>query len=221
MSNPPADRVPTLRAALLAVVVFVHGVAASPLPPSPTTAKALANPIAVEELDGWVRLLGGLGVTTNRAQLTELAVRSSVVTSELRGLVTKPFRPLMRITGTGQGWGLFTYPNTHPHRLVIEVERGGEFQVVYRALDPEHRYLEPQLTFRRVRGVYDDNASKVRPSYESFARWVARRAFADWPDATRVRVKMIRTHVVTPGQKPDPKSEVRLVRVVKRGEEGP
>lgn len=221
MSSPPEDRVPTLRAALLAVVVFVHGVAASPLPPSPTTAKALSNPIAIEELDGWVRLLSGVGVTTNRAQLTELAIESSVVTSELRGAVIKPFRPLMRITGTGQGWGLFTYPNTHPHRLVIEVERDGEFQVVYRALDPEHTYLEPQLTFRRVRGVYDDNASKVRPSYESFARWVARHAFEDWPDATRVRVKMIRTHVVTPGQEPDPKAEVRLVRVVKRGEEGP
>lgn len=221
MTSPPSDRVPSLRAALLAVVVFVHGVAASPLPPSPSSAKALANPIAVEELNGWVRLLGGLGVETNREQLTELAVESSIVTSELRSAVMKPFRPLLRITGTGQGWGLFTYPNTHPHRLVIEVERDGKFEVVYRALDPEHAYLEPQLTFRRVRGVYDDNASKVRPSYESFARWVARHAFEDWPDATRVRVKMIRTHVVTPGQTPDPKAETRLVRVVKRGEEGP
>ena len=163
MTNPQTDRVPALRAALLAVVVFVHGVAASPLPPSPTTAKALANPIAVEELNGWVKLLGGLGVETTRAQLTELAIESSVVTSELRGAVMKPFRPLLRLTGTGQGWGLFTYPNTHPHRLVIEVERDGKFEVVYRALDPEHAYLEPQLTFRRVRGVYDDNASKVRP----------------------------------------------------------
>lgn len=221
MSSPSPDRVPALRAALLAVVVFVHGVAASPLPPSPTTAKALSNPIAVEELDGWVKVLGGLGIQTTRPRLTELAIRSSEVTSELRDAVVKPFRPLLRITGTGQGWGLFTYPNTHPHRLVIEVERDGEFQVVYRALDPEHDYLEPQLTFRRVRGVYDDNASKVRPSYESFARWVARQAFEDWPDATRVRVKMIRTHVVTPGQAADPKAETRLVRVVKRGEEGP
>jgi hypothetical protein len=221
MSSPQSDRVPSLRAALLAVVVFVHGVAASPLPPSPTTPKAMANPIAVEELNGWVTLLGELGVKTTRAELTDLAIESSTVTSELRTAVIKPFRPLLRITGTGQGWGLFTYPNTHPHRLVIEVERDGKFEVVYRALDPDHTYLEPQLTFRRVRGVYDDNASKVRPSYESFARWVARHAFEDWPDATRVRVKMIRTHVVTPGQAADPIAETRLVRVVKRGEEGP
>ena len=82
MSSPQSDRVPSLRAALLAVVIFVHGVAASPLPPSPTTPKAMANPIAVEELNGWVKVLGGLGIETTRAELTDLAVKSSTVTSE-------------------------------------------------------------------------------------------------------------------------------------------
>lgn len=217
---PPPDRPAKLRAALLAAVLLVHGVAASPLPSSVDTS-ALNGPIGREELGRWVGILGGLGVQTTREELVTRLVAAGEAGAAVRNAVVKPFAPVMRLTGTGQAWGLFTYPNTLPHTLVIAAERGGQWEELYRALDPEHAFLEPQLTYRRMRGVYDDNASKVRPSYDNFTRWVGRQVFAAYPDATRVKVYMERRHVLPPGQPPDPEVKIRLSKVLTPAEVGP
>lgn len=206
---------PKVRAALLAIVIAVHGVAAAPLP-SGVSASQFKNPIAQDEMRGWSRILSRIGIERSPEQLAEQALALGKQTSELRKTLLKPFGPLLRVTGTGQGWGLFTYPNSYPHRMEIQVREKGTWRVIFRALDPEHAWLEPTLTYRRVRGVYDDNVLNPRSSYNNFVRWVAGRAFEDFPDADAVRVRMIRSHVTLPGKPDDPETTVRLVRTVER-----
>lgn len=206
---------PNVRAALLAAVIAVHGVAAAPLP-SGVSANDFKNPIARDEMQRWSEILASIGVSASPEALSQRALAVGKESSELRKTLLKPFGPLMRVTGTGQGWGLFTYPNSYPHRMEIEILQDGQWVCIFRALDPSCDWMEAHLTYRRIRGVYDDNATSTRSSYTNFVRWIAKRAFEDFPAAESVRVRMIRSHVVLPGQPKDPKTTVRLLRTVRR-----
>ncbi|MCB9761720.1 MAG: hypothetical protein H6739_17890 [Alphaproteobacteria bacterium] len=211
-----------VRAAVLAFVVLVHGMAASPIPNSVSKAH-FRNPIAEEEMARWVSILGRVGIRTTDEELIAWLVDVGSSTAEVRKVVMQPFRPILRVTGTGQGWGLFTYPNSYPHRMEIEGRAGTTWRTLFRALDPEHAWMNDKLVFRRVRGVYDDNAFKTRQSYDNFVRWVAGEAFTEFEDLDEIRVKMIRSHVVLPGKPHDPETTTRLVRTLTRQEwtEGP
>ena len=210
---------PKVRAALLAVVIAVHGVAAAPLP-NGVSEGDFKNPIARDEMRRWSEILKGVGIEATPEELAKTALGLGKKTSELRKTLLKPFGPIFRVSGTGQGWGLFTYPNSYPHRMEIDMRVGDQWQTLFRALDPEHTWMEHHLTYRRVRGVYDDNVMSTRSSYNNFVRWIAKRAFEDFPQAEAVRVRMIRSHVVLPGAPPDPETTVRLIRTVQRDAPG-
>lgn len=201
---------PRLRALLIGLVLLVNGF--SNLPATAVKEKDLKNPIARQELQSWSELLGHVGVERTPAQLREDAVRYGNGLAELKKRGMKPFRPAFRLTGTGQGWGLFTYPNTFPHTLHVDIDEGGSWRTVYAALDPEADWMEGRFRFRRVRGVYDDNAWKARRSYENFVDWVAREAFEDFPEANQVSVYMIRRPAREVGQPSSPDLEKRLER---------
>lgn len=200
---------------MIALVIAVYGVAASPLPKTMKRSQFDA-PIAVEELDRWVGLLGGVGIVLTRDELAEHTYQVGKVFADLRGVLLGPFKPWFRISGTGQGWGLFTYPDSFPHQLVVEVREAGEWRVVYAALDPERDWMRPALAYRRVRGVYDGNTRKPGASYWNFVDFVAARALADHPAASEARVGFMRTHSVRPGEEPDPERSPRFQKVVAR-----
>lgn len=205
-----------LRAAVLALTVLVYGIAASPLPKSVKRSQ-FDTPIAIEEVDRWVGILGGVGITVTRKELADGSYASGKFFADLRRTLLGPFKGWFRVSGTGQGWGLFTYPDSYPHQLVIEVrEKPGPWRPVYAALDPDADWRRDQLAYRRVRGVYDGNTRKPGVSYDNFVAWVARLALADHPDADEVRVGFIRTHSTMPNVTPDPERLAKHQRVVKR-----
>ncbi|MDP2315591.1 MAG: hypothetical protein Q8P41_22015 [Pseudomonadota bacterium] len=215
----PRDHV---RAALIAVVLLVSGIAASPMPKSVRRAH-FETPIAIEEVDRWVGILGGVGVTVTRKELADRTYTVGKFFADLRGTLLGPFKGWFRVTGTGQGWGLFTYPDSYPHQLVIEVRAAGSapgsedgWRPIYAALDPDAAWHRDQLAYRRVRGVYDGNTRKPGPSYDNFVAWASRQAFADLPDAAEVRIGFIRTHSTMPGVQPDPERLPKFQRVVAR-----
>lgn len=212
---PPHTRHASLRATLLALVIFIHGVDASPLPAS-VSMKTFNNPIAQDEMTQWSSLMGKVGIQASEEQLIKFIVDVGSRSADLRNFVVKPYKKVRRWTGTGQGWGLFTYPNSFPHRLHIEGREGKEWRLLHRALDSEHDWMGSELRFRRVRGVYDDNTTTTRQSYGNFVSWMAREAFEDFPELEAVRVYYVHSHVVPPGQEKDDKSSIRLRRTVNK-----
>jgi hypothetical protein len=206
-----------LRAALLVGVLGVHGLAAAPVPHE-ITREDLVNPVTVEEITRWSERLAALGVAIPPAELGERLRDASQVFARAHRAVLAPFHPIFRLTGTGQGWALFTNPDTHPARLEIRVRRGASWEVLYRRLDPAHDWNASLLAFRRIRGVYDAGGARSKPRgpYKRFAAWIAARALADLPDVDEVEVRTLRTHTTLPGSPPDPKVEVRHAISVSR-----
>ncbi len=204
-----------LRAVLIALVIAVYGVAASPLPKGVKRSQ-FETAMAKEELDRWVGILGGVGVTTTRKDLADFSWEWGQSLSQVRSALLGPFRPWFRVSGTGQGWGLFTYPDTFPHQLTVDVRVNGEWKRVYAGLDDEADWMRDTLVYRRVRGVYDGNTRKPGASYTNFANWIGRRALEDFPEATEARVGFLRFHTLAPGEAPDPERTEKYQRVVTR-----
>ncbi len=207
------------RAALLLFVVALHLFAAAPLPRSVRRSQ-YEGPMARDEVARWVELLAAVGVRRTPEELVEASYRSGVFWSELRRSVLRPFDGVFRVTGTGQGWGLFTYPDTYPHRLTVwaRPRHDAPWEVLYAALDAAHDWRRPWFAYRRIRGVYDGQTAKPGPSYETFARWAAGLAFDDVPWAAEVRVGFVRAHTTEPGRTPDPTTTQRNLRTFTREE---
>lgn len=195
---------PRVRAGLIALALAVHACAATPMP-RPIKAEDARTATAVEEMKLWLDVLASVGISATSDQLLALVNAVGGACSTLKKSALAPFQPLLRITGTGQSWALFAYPDRYPNRLVVEVRQpGGQWETVFRGADPEHTFLAPQLTFRRIRGVYDTASSRGSPGkvYDRFADWVARQTLAAQPNATDVRIKMVQFHVDLPDDGP-------------------
>ena len=205
------------RALGIAIVLIVHGVCVTPIPAN-IPKNAFDNDIAREELTRWASLLGGLGYETEPVQLGRDLLELGGWFADKKKAFLKPFRPVLRTTGTGQAWGLFTYPNTRPVRLHVSYREADTdpWTLIYRALDDEYTWHEAHFRYRRVRGVFDDNATQVRPSYMNFCRWVAREVFDEHADAVQVRIHMHQTVATLPSAEPNDTQKVRLVRVIDR-----
>lgn len=197
-------RWPAVRALLIAVVLFVHGLATLPLPHSMRRA-SFDEPVAQEEIAAQAQLLGRVGVHVSTEELVDLLFRSGTAWVSVYTAVLKPLEPAFRITGTGQSWGLFTYPDTFPHQLIVEVRSGksAPWTTWFAGLDPDHRWMRDVLAYRRVRGVYDGQTTKPGASWNNLTKWLARRAFTEDATVQTVRVSFRRFHTVKPNETPD------------------
>lgn len=214
-----SDRRAKLRAAAITLVLLVHGVAAAPLP-HVVTRDDLKNPVSQEELRRWTERLNALGYTIDDATLAERVITVTRAIGGTHRAAMAPFRPLFRITGTGQGWALFANPDTHPSRLQIRVRRQGsrEWELLYQRLDPERAWSDDRLSYRRIRGCHDAGGFRTRPRgiYRRFAEWIGRDVLARDPTVAEVEVRTVRTHTTLPGAPPDPAEDVRHAILVRR-----
>lgn len=209
-----------VRAGLLAVVIVINGIAALPIPHS-IKRSSFEEAVAVEELAAQRVLLAKIGISLTAQEWEDVLFASGSAWVKVYEWTVKPFNPLLRITGTGQSWGLFTYPDTHPHRLIVEVREGadGPWREIYAGLHPEHRWKRELLAYRRVRGVYDSQTSKPGASWKNLTRWLARQAMTEDPEIAAVRVAFRRFHTVAPGKQAQSSSPMlRHARIWKRDE---
>ena len=211
-----SDAWPAVRAGLIAAVLLVQAADGLPrpgrMPPSMKT-----DPAAVQELDRWVAVARRLGIDADREAVFAWSRAWSQRLRAWRTTLTDPLEPWFRLTGTGQGWGLFTSPNTHPHRFEVRVRRDGAWEPLYVDLDPAHDWRAATFAYRRVRAIYNPTAPRRIPAgYPPLTRVIARWAFADVPEAEAVQVRLVRVHVTLPGEPDDDLAVPRFVHTVER-----
>lgn len=191
------------RAALLLVIITINGISAAPLARK-ADRKALERPLAQDEIKRWQGIASSVGIELSTADLGEFSYQWAKFGLEIRKFFLDPLKPAFRITGTGQAWALFTYPDRFPSRLVVEARRtGGKWVRLYAALDDDAAFLREKLVFRRMRGVYDSSSEKVANSYDPFCSWMAAEVFAAYPDYDEVRVLFQRIHTREPHEAAD------------------
>lgn len=198
-----------LRAGVITVVLLVQALYAAPLPHR-LRARDLKEPEVQDELTRWAAALG-----TDADTLSGWLVPFTGAVADSARAVRAPFRPALVFAGVGQSWAMFATPDGWPHRLEIDLWVDERWQPLYRRWDPAP-WRNGALRNRRVRGIYDGAADRETPAYWSFTRWVAREALLEHPEASAVRIQLVRTHTTAPGVAPDPDEEPRLIRVHKR-----
>jgi hypothetical protein len=188
-----------LRGVALLAVVAVNLLTASPLPRSVKRSQ-YDTPVAREEIRRWQDSLARIGIRRSEESLVEASYALGSTLSRVRHALLDPFATPYRLTGTGQAWGLFTYPDTWPHQLNVWTRDGAKapWSLRYAGLDPEHAWRREVLTYRRVRAVYDGQTSRPGVTWERFATWIAREALRDTPGATHARVGFLRRHTRDP-----------------------
>ena len=211
MIRPAGGLWPHVRAALLCAVVAGNLVHAIPFPKKEVEDDDEAEWRAhdVERWHGW---LSDLGLW--RGSLAEFHDEVLLRHNQLAtvgGWVQLPTRPVFRWLRSTQQWGLFGVVTEAPERLVVEVEVDGAWRMLERRLDPVYTWNDAIFRYRRVRGTWDTvKDDKPNPAYDAFCRWTARRAFADVPGATRVRIEREQIPVAAPWETLDDPSPKRL-----------
>lgn len=202
-----------LRAVVIFGVCFIAIWGSLPMP-GPGSKKALADPIAQEELQTWVELLDGVGWKTDKESLGDIVLGFGKGMRTVKGAIIDPIKPFFRITATWQGWGLFAYPDTFPHTLVVEGQAADRtWDTLHHARDDRSGWRAGLLHYRRVRALYNPGRKAPR-TYRPMVTWLASRIFEDHPEFQRVRVRFTRQHTTLPGEeRPDEKPKTRFSQV--------
>jgi hypothetical protein len=206
---------PHLRAAVIALALLGSLVHALPLPP-PISEADLKEAWRQHDIGMWQRWLGSIGFDVTKERLEELLVRSTALSDKVDDTLEAPFEPVFDFLAIDQAWALFASATTRPDRVIVEVQRGEAWEVIFRRGDPCCTWRDPVMRYRRVRGIWDGQKKSPRPAYRRMTEWIAAEAFVDYPDATAARVGLERTHTVYPWEEPDPAVEVRLLRTHRR-----
>ncbi len=151
-----------------------------------------------------VGLVDGCPVPTGkqRDQLSPDANAAIDDINAVRVAILKPLRPVRRLTNIQQKWNLFRGAGRVRHRMWIEARAGtgGEWEVLYRAMDDEHDFMADQLAYRRLRGAWNPRGSSgPRGAYPSFVTWIAAEVFEADERWTDVRVRMEKVQIGASG----------------------
>ena len=137
----------SVRAFIIAVVFVANGVYA--LPMTKMKPEDIDRPeFRHRDIAHWYGMFGerlGMEKEVFAAQVRRLmwAQRETVM------MLRTPFRYVFSSLHVSQQWGLFAIVTEAPDRLVIEVRRNGEWETLYRRLDPEDDWHDPQMKYRR------------------------------------------------------------------------
>ncbi len=191
---------PSLRAAMLSMFVVGNLLQALPFPTEAVDPKEAATWRAhdVSRWHGWLTAAGIYRGDGERFQADVVAGYGAL--AAVGAVIQGPSRPVFRFLRSTQQWGLFGVVTEVPERLLVEVRVDDTWVLIEQRLDPKHSWNDDIFKYRRVRGTWDTfkKGDKSTPLYESFCRWTARRAFADYPRADRVRITRERVPVAAP-----------------------
>lgn len=201
-----------VRAGLVLLAGLVVLIGALPMP-GPASHRVRDDPKTLAEAETWSDLLGSVGVQVSARWLVDGVYVLGRTARDARGAVLGPVAPILRFTGTRQGWGLFAYPRDRPYRLVVAQRAGvGGQRVLYQPHDPDRAWQGRWIAHRRIRASLTPNRGRPRAFY-ALSDALIHRAFHDHPGAEQVEVRLEQIAVTPP---PEPTRRELGVRYVRR-----
>lgn len=201
------------RAIVIAVAIAANLIVA--IPGTQVTDEDVAKPdFRKEDIENWYAWTFGLGMSKERFR--DVALGAFAFWGEALKVIRAPVQPFFSWTHTNQQWGLFAIVGERRESIVIEVRRAGQWETLYRRLDPGHDWRDDTLKYRRVRGVWDGVKDEPKGSYKRLTGWLAKEIFEEQPDVDRVRVVLERTNMTLPWEEIDTTVERRAERYHRR-----
>jgi hypothetical protein len=203
-----------LRGLLVALHIVAITLMALPAPGEGLDRQAWQDPTVRAEFAGWAARLNWLGIAVTQEEFEDRLWNVATGYMGARDRVLAPFSYYYSTFGTIQSWRMFAGPHRHPIRVEIEVYAGGTWQTVYRERDPEHAWLASVFDQYRFRPVFYRfgwyRYHGEDPDFREFVRWVGGQAEHDFPQASRVRVRLYQLQTPSPdevraGQPPEGK----------------
>ncbi len=210
MSTPSQFPPPPLGwfAHLRAILVILHLIAitwlALPSPGEGLSRWAWQDPTVQEELADWTGRLNRWGYPITQAEFEDDLYNVASAYESVRSRPIGLFGRYYGMCGTFQSWRMFAGPHRYPSQLLIDVEEDSAWRPVYVQRDPEHAWLSTQLDHYRMRPfLYRLSWYRYVAEFDDFgqlARWIARQAAHDFPQAGRIRVRFFKFHTPAPAE---------------------
>ena len=179
-----------VRAVLICAHIAVITLAAVPTPSGDLTPQRKQDPEVREALDPWTGLVIQLGFASDDDGAVDWLFDrgNDLVSTRKRALGSSV--QYLRFTGNGQSWRMFgVAPAKHARLQVLGGFHDGTLEPLY----DEHQgpnWDWMVLDHSRVRSLRSSFGSKeMRGRYNTFARWLARRALDEHPQYDFVRVQ--------------------------------
>lgn len=164
-----------------------------------TSPTAWKNPTVQAELEAWAKRITALGHPIDAPTLQAEVLDAAEAWNDAVATLRAPVSFYAEGVGMSQRWRMFVAPHRHPAKLHVDIQRDGQWQPVYEARSDEHRWRADQLGHIRTRAVLFRYAwAGYGERYRALARWIARRAGEDFPQAERVRIRYYGYRTPTP-----------------------
>lgn len=187
-----------VRTILIGLHVLAVLVLSLPSPARVVDPSAWSSENAQRDLENWASRLSWVGYDTKQqfeADLWSLAKGYSGASRAVR----KPFSIYAQLSGTRQGWSMFSSPQKHPAEFHVDIRSGSEWIPVYRPFSKEYDFWARELhqnRFRKLMGRFARTFYRER--YDSLARFLATRVAQAYPDASFIRVRLYRYATLPP-----------------------
>ena len=161
------------------------------------------DPIAQREFEVWSKRLTNWGIETTAEEFSEGAWSAASGILRVQRTFQTPFVPYYEVAGTKQRWRMFPGAVEEPTRLRIDVQVDGRWRTVYRMGSADEVWLARYFDrdrFRAALNLYAWGVHEESGAYDQFVGWLANRAAADFPDATRMRVGFEIVPAMRPGE---------------------
>ncbi len=202
---------------LLGAFVAFHCIGAilmsAPSPEGSLRRSAWKEATAQAEFHAWAEGLRSVGVSITDADFEQLLWDVSREYVGMKSTILTPYRKYTQLSGARQGWRMFVAPHRNPSILHIDVEEKVDGHLKWRnvygstdgLLGPDRttkgQWRSKELDHNRVRKtVFLAGWKFRRQRYRELSFWLAEKAALDFPDATRVRVRMYRYRTLTPDE---------------------
>jgi hypothetical protein len=196
---PRRSRLRPLIDGLITLHVVAVTLMAMPAPEGAMDRSDWKSPLAQEEFKSWSESLSRWGMDVTPAKLEASLWDMAERYMSVRNMLLRPFRPYYALCGTSQGWRMFVGPNLHPSCLHIDIEENGAWRPIYIERDPAHNWLGAKLDHEHFRtAIFTMIFFHHHREYERFASWVARAAARDFPEASRVRIRVFKFRTPRP-----------------------
>ena len=191
---------------MIAYLVLFNVLAALPTLGTPS-AERLERPFEREELRRWTSLFHAVGVEMDPERLRRIYLGLASAVAESRAVVLWPIDWWISLTQTEQRWRLFGTPDRYASALRISAQSAGREDILYESGDPARRWNAGLLEYRRIRAAYRPTRAGPPPTYPGVCHLISEQIFGSMPEVERVRVALVRSRILVPGEAPDSRRE--------------